>query len=310
MVAPPPLNLRRIDLNLLTVFEAVFEERSQQRASERLHMSQPAISHAISRLRHLLGDPLFRGNRILEPTTRAQALYPAIRHALDLVRAEFTDPTGFDPTQTRRTFHFGTSYGSGFLLGGALYSALSAKAPMARLAIHDLPDEKDLALWLRTQRVDLAVAGAPVTDPMLETAAGLDFRIVAVVGMAHPRLKGTPTLEEFRTERFVWVGQSEPVSEVPELQTFIRWAREQSPLEVPNALLLPTIVIQTELVALMPLSFAEPLRGAYPLRILPLPFEQVDRHSVVVWHRSLAGDPAVTWFRNLFQEVVMSRDLG
>jgi DNA-binding transcriptional LysR family regulator len=304
MDAEPPLNLRRIDLNLLTVFEAVFEERSQQRASERLHMSQPAISHAISRLRHLLGDALFQGNRVLEPTARAQQIYPQIRHALDLVRAEFTDPTRFDPQETRRTFHFGTSYGSGFLLGAALYAALSQKAPKARLAIHDLPDEKDLALWLRTQRVDLAVAGSPVTDPMLETAPGLDFRIVAVVRSDHPRLRGTPSVEDFRAERFVWVGQSEPVSEIPELQAFIRWARENSPLEVPNALLLPTMVVQTELVALMPLSFVEPLKTAYPLRILPLPFEQVSRHSVVVWHRSLARDPAVVWFLDLFRAVV------
>ena len=60
-----PINLRKIDLNLLTVFEAVYEEKSQQRASERLFMTQPAISNAISRLRHLVDDRLFYGGRVI-----------------------------------------------------------------------------------------------------------------------------------------------------------------------------------------------------------------------------------------------------
>ncbi|HAZ41693.1 MAG TPA: transcriptional regulator LeuO, partial [Methylococcaceae bacterium] len=70
------LNLRRLDLNLLTVFEAVYQERSQQKASERLYMSQPAISNAISRLRTLLDDRLFYGNKTIQTTHKADELYP------------------------------------------------------------------------------------------------------------------------------------------------------------------------------------------------------------------------------------------
>lgn len=87
------MNLRGIDLNLLTVFEAVYEERSQVKASERLGMTQPAVSNALARLRHVLADPLFRGRtRGLAPTPRADQAYQEIHQALNGIRKVLAEP--------------------------------------------------------------------------------------------------------------------------------------------------------------------------------------------------------------------------
>ena len=115
------MNLRRLDLNLLTVFEAVYEEKSQQKASERLYMSQPAISNAISRLRNVLDDRLFVGNKTIQTTHKADELYLQVSEALNLIRAGMQDNGGFNPETTVRTFSIAISYSSGFILGAPIF---------------------------------------------------------------------------------------------------------------------------------------------------------------------------------------------
>ncbi len=92
------LNIRSIDLNLLPVFEAVYEERSLSQAAGRLAMTQSATSHALSRLRFVFRDELFvRHSRGVVPTAAADRIYARVRDALASVRESVTDARGFDP---------------------------------------------------------------------------------------------------------------------------------------------------------------------------------------------------------------------
>ena len=98
-------NLRSLDLNLLTVFEAVYELGTVSGAADRLALSQSATSHALSRLREACGDDLFvRARQGLSPTPVAQAMYPAIKQALEALRASLAEASGFDPARSRRHF--------------------------------------------------------------------------------------------------------------------------------------------------------------------------------------------------------------
>lgn len=97
--APPTANLNAIDLNLLVVFDAVMQERSVTRAGERLGLSQPAMSHALSRLRHMLKDDLFiRSPKGMLPTPRAEQLAIPVRTALDGLQQSL-EPAQFDPSK-------------------------------------------------------------------------------------------------------------------------------------------------------------------------------------------------------------------
>jgi DNA-binding transcriptional LysR family regulator len=91
-------NLRSLDLNLLTVFVAIYELGTVGSAADHLALSQSATSHALSRLREACNDDLFvRGRQGLSPTPVAQEMYPAIKQALDALRATLAEASGFDP---------------------------------------------------------------------------------------------------------------------------------------------------------------------------------------------------------------------
>lgn len=300
----PQMNLRRLDLNLLTVFESVYEERSQLKASERLHMSQPAISNAISRLRHLVGDRLFFGNRTILSTPKADELYAQVHQALNLIRAEFFTKEGFDPKSTRRTFTIAIAYGGGYLLGGAIFRRLQALAPNARMIIAHVDPLSEVPRLLREQKIDVAITKANLVDPMLEIEYCLDFKIAVAVRKEHPRITHNPSLEELLVEKYIWVHDSTHESEVSEFQEFIRKAEGVTQLEVPSVQMVPTLLSQTDLVALIPWSFVEKMKECYPIEAYELPFKQLTNHSVMTWHRSFSADPALSWFRSICSKVI------
>ena len=98
-------NLRSLDLNLLTVFEAIYEIGTVSGAADRLALSQSASSHALARLREACRDDLFhRTQQGFSPTPVAQEMYPAIKQALDALRATLAEASGFDPGTSQRRF--------------------------------------------------------------------------------------------------------------------------------------------------------------------------------------------------------------
>jgi LysR family transcriptional activator for leuABCD operon len=105
------LNLRGIDLNLLPVFEAAYEERSLSRAADRLAMTQSAVSHALSRLRSTFRDELFiRQASGVFPTPVAEMIYAKLRGALGSVRESVAETRGFDPKSSGRKFFVAISH--------------------------------------------------------------------------------------------------------------------------------------------------------------------------------------------------------
>src|SRR4051812_10293452 len=104
------IDLSRLDLNLLKVFEVIMRERHIGRAAEALRLTQPAVSHALGRLRDTFADPLFvRHARGVRPTMRADELAVLIAPALDLLRAGLGTPPAFDPASAKREINIGAS---------------------------------------------------------------------------------------------------------------------------------------------------------------------------------------------------------
>src|SRR6516162_1563714 len=123
-------NLRSLDLNLLTVFEAIYELRAVGGAADRLALSQSAASHALSRLRDACKDDLFvRANQGLSPTPPAKEMYPAIKQALDALRATLAEASGFEPDTSQRRFRISIPHPMGPFYLLALHSAVAATAP-------------------------------------------------------------------------------------------------------------------------------------------------------------------------------------
>ncbi|MEM1047499.1 MAG: LysR substrate-binding domain-containing protein [Pseudomonadota bacterium] len=146
---------KRIDLNLLTVFEAIWQERNVAQAAARLALSQPATSHALSRLRRIVGDPLFeRAPGGMRPSARAEAMWPAVAHALDHARRAFQP--AFDPAGLGRRIRIGMTTNVAMTLVGGMANIVQAGAPGPDLSLVPI-DRRRVAEMLARAQIDAMV---------------------------------------------------------------------------------------------------------------------------------------------------------
>lgn len=150
-------SLRNFDLNLLLVFETLLAERHVTRAAEKLHLSQPALSHALKRLREALDDPLLvRTEHGMQPTPRALELLPGVQQALALVQESIEPPTPFDPATSTHRFVIATTDYFEEVLYPSFLARLRAIAPGIAFDIELITPEV-LHAGLEQRRVDLVV---------------------------------------------------------------------------------------------------------------------------------------------------------
>lgn len=300
------INLRSVDLNLLTVFEAVYEERSQIRSAERLGMTQPAISHAMSRLRHLIKDPLFIAKgRTLIPTPRADTLYLRIHESLSLIRLELRNRLDFAPEESIRTFVISISHGGGYLLGPVLTQRISALAPQARVVIRLIDPEEEIPRLLREHRVDVAYHHRRLEDSMLEHLPVGGNEIALVVSEDHPRIQSAPTREQLIAERFVMVHEPMIQSDHTELMEFI--GSLNVAIEIPTAGQIPNYIESSDLVGITVKSLADAFRERYRTRSFSLPIPTDAYPVYMIWHRSKTDDPAHQWLREISIDTLENR---
>src|ERR1700712_3444439 len=119
-----------LDLNLLVALDALLDERSVNRAAERLHTSAPAMSRTLAKLRRILDDPvLVRAGRAMVPTPRALALHGAVRDLVEQARMIFTPPQPPQPVSLERVFSIQVGEGLFSSLGSRLLARVRAEAP-------------------------------------------------------------------------------------------------------------------------------------------------------------------------------------
>src|SRR5579859_7050896 len=127
------MNWGAFDLNLLIVFDAVMQERSVTRAGSRIGLSQPAMSHALNRLRYMLKDELFvRTPEGMAPTPRAEILAEPLRNVLSDLQLAL-EPVTFDPAASDRSFSIAVNNYAAMVLSPPLVAATRAAAPSVRL---------------------------------------------------------------------------------------------------------------------------------------------------------------------------------
>jgi len=177
-------NLSRVDINLLVVFHQVAECRSVTLAADRLALSQPAVSHALNRLRQLFDDPLFvREKGGLGLTTRALELVEPVRRALDAVQSVLA-PQGFDPTTATRRFRLGASEYTAVILLPAVASVLHAAAPHAGFAFEAV--DGSVFEKLAKGEIEAVFWGTtPPPEPFVATELFRETQVGAV-GAQHP----------------------------------------------------------------------------------------------------------------------------
>ncbi|MCX7142139.1 MAG: LysR family transcriptional regulator [Proteobacteria bacterium] len=292
------MDIRNVDLNLLVALDALLAERSVSRAAVRLHLSQPATSALLARLRELFGDPLLlRSARGMLPTPRALELLAPIKQVLDEIDAIIQPRHAFDPGSAEHTFTLSASDYVEFALLPTLVDFLERKAPRVSLAVRPL-DLQTVARQMETGEVDLCITGLLNAPPGLHERALYTERVVSVVRRKHPGVGERLTLDSFCSLEHISVsvrgsGFSARIDEALAALGRKRHAR----LAVPHFLLVPEIVARSDMISALPERLA--LGYANKLRILEPPVK-LDSFTVgQIWHERNQREPAQAWLRDV-----------
>ena len=298
-------NLRRLDLNLLTVFEAIYELGSVTAAADRLALSQSAASHALSRLRQACNDELFvRAPQGLSPTPVAQTMYPPIRQALEALRASLAEASGFDPAQSQRHFRISIPHPMGPFYALALRAAALATAPGVALTFDTVSLPVDLEDNLRDGVVDLAIDWLPVElDPFVNSKL-FDDRLVLIARRGHPSAREGMTIEDLREAEFVTPHRRREVEHLPQALRELYGLHLQVAVRVSELLEIPTVVASTDLLGLMPASLGSLMEQRMGLRVLAIPLELPAVPIYMTWHQTRRNDSGHRWLREIVAEQV------
>jgi len=292
------LNLRSVDLNLMPVFEAVYEERSLTAAAKRLAMSQPAVSNAVSRLRAVFKDELFvRHGRGIHRTLTSDGIYEKLHGALSTVRESVSDARGFDPKSSTRSFFVGVSHPLGPLLAVRLRERLLTLAPGIHVSFSTRSRPVDLERSLRDGRFDAAVDWLAPAGSHFQELVLFDDAMAAVARRDHPAALKVRHEKDLRSLDFVGLRpRVDGESPVPGLQEWLR-LRLNFAIEVSEILEVLLLTSQSDLVGLVPKSMLKLARDAFQLRALPVEVTKKTFPIKLVWTASKGSDPGQVFIR-------------
>ena len=296
------MDINRLDLNLLRVFDAVYRHRSVSRAAEELGLSQPAASQAVTRLRLLLGNALFeRVHGGVRPTPRAERLALVVRDALAALEVGLGEAQDFDPRAAQQVFRIHLSDIGEARFLPALMAALRARAPGIRIETLPLPMDA-IADALDRGTLDAAIGFLPGVLST-ERSVLLQDHYCVLLRSGHALLQEGQNarlgIKALRQLEFVAVrshSETLRILQALELTDRIR-------LSAAHFLAVPSIVSQTDLAVIMPHEIAAGFvrGGGYAVVDAGLPDHrfEVSLH----WSRRFAQEPAKVWLRACIEEL-------
>lgn len=179
--------LRMVDLNLLTVFDAVMQEQNITRAAHTLGMSQPAVSNAVARLKVMFNDELFvRYGRGIQPTARAFQLFGSVRQALQLVQNELPG-SGFEPTSSERVFNLCVCSPLDNILTSQIYNRVEKIAPNIHV-VFKASLNQNTEHQLRYQETEFVISYEEFRRPEFTSVPLFKDEMVLVASRKHPRI--------------------------------------------------------------------------------------------------------------------------
>jgi DNA-binding transcriptional LysR family regulator len=300
--------MSHFDLNLAPVFEALLRCRSVSAAAAELHLTQPAVSNALRRMRTLTGDELFvRTRRGMDPTPFALAAGASLSQGLRLIRAGFERSQPFDPSSAARTFRLLMTDAGEMVFLPRLMPRLREMAPQVRIKVMQLPIARYLEV-LETDQADLAIGNLRMTRGAIATRRVFEDTYLAVCRREHPLARtaerATARLAELLAADHVVVRPPNvPDSPLERAFRLNGWKRDVA-LEVPHYLVLARILADTDLVAITPSLVAREIVRNEQLASLQLPFELPPVVIRLGWHERQRRDGGGIWLRGQIVELL------
>ena len=296
------IDLRRVDLNLLVVFETVFRERSVKRAAARLFVGQSAVSMALSRLRELFEDELFvKVATGVEPTTKAVALEPRVRQVLELAHRTVFETNEFDPSTASRVIRVAMAEQIEMWLLPRLLDELQVAAPGLTIVVRPATWQGGLGFVERGD-VDLAIGPFPKAGAAFESETITQAVFLSIFDPEH--VPAPLSMKRFIATPHVMMSTTGDLVGLVDEALRARGKERRLVATVPGFATLGTLLKGRALIATIPDFAAETLARVHGLATATPPVAMPTYSVSMVWHAAGDRDPALRWFRERVRTIV------
>lgn len=298
------MHVSQFDVTQILLLAALSQSGSLSKAAQQVGVSQSAASHALAKLRQQLGDPLFTRTRAgVQPTPFGVRLSKASCEAMDLLSASLAADDKFDPLTSSRAFRFYLNDVAQTVFLPRLLTFLKVSAPKVTLRVLPIPLDNPGAA-MSSGEVDFA-AGAfnNLTTGFLQRLV-IRERHVCIVRSGHPHFRAGMSLEGFTATGQV-IADATGMATTGVIDRFLskNRVRRNVVLRVPQFHVLPAIVADSDLLAIVPKRLADAFAARLPLKVLALPVPVPTFDICIHWHERFHHDPGIRWMRRAFVDL-------
>jgi DNA-binding transcriptional LysR family regulator len=300
------VHLSQVDLNLFVVLEAIYREGNVTRAGHQLNLTQPAISHALKRLRELLQDPLFvRQGTHMMPTAFTRNMIGQVREALQILEVNVGQTHNFVPEHTRRNFHLSLWEYLETLVLPSLLGRLTHIAPGMSITTSRVK-RRDLEAELSSGSVDLAIEIPMMTSDRIRQKWLWTEPYVVIARQGHPAIADKFNLETYLEQRHIQVSSRRLGASLIDLELSRQGLCRQVFLRTPNTFAACMVVSKTDMLLTLPERHAKLLNPSLRNRVYVLPLHSPHLETHLYWHESAENDPANRWLRGEIEDILAS----
>lgn len=296
-------HISRIDLNLFVVLEAIYSEGNITRASHKLNLTQPAVSHALARLRDALNDPLFirQGTQML-PTPFTRHLISPVQQALQTLTQSISDEPYFEPQQSQRHFYIGLRDVLEASVLPPLLQHLQQHAPLIQISSVRV-DRHNLETELTTGTLDLALDVPYAVSEQIQHAPLTHDQLVVVARQKNPLLAQGLSLETYLAQQHILVSSRRKGWALEDVELNRMGLKRQVILRCQHYFAACSVVSETDLLLTMPEHYARLANHQFNNQIWPFPLTSPKLDMHLYWHHSAEKDPAHQWLRTLISQL-------
>lgn len=291
------MHLSNIDLNLFVVFDTIYAEGGITRASRRLNLSQPAVSHALGRLRDMFDDPLFtRHGHAMTPTPLARRMIEPIRQSLQGLEVTLSKVDRFDPGTATKRFVVGMRDALESAVLATLMRNIAQDAPRIDISVVRT-ERRDIERELSAGTLDVALdVMLPLPEEIRRQHLGVEW-LTIVARRRHPKVRGRPTLDTYLAQEHIAVSSRRRGLSAEDFELGRHNLRRRVRLRCQNYFAACQAVRETDLILTMPQGHARILNAHFGNQVLPFPLKVPAFDSYLYWHANAEADPANAWLR-------------
>jgi len=292
------MQLKQIDLNLLVVLDAICSEGGITPAAKKLHLTQPAISHALGRLRDVFGDPLFvRDGQKLSPTPLARSLVEPLRRSLHGLESTLNQLQRFDPKTSVHRFTVGLRDLSEAIVLPPFLERVTKAAPGVDIGVGPV-DRRNLEADLKSGVLDVAVDILVPVSEHVRRRRVISDRLVVLMRKRHPLARKKIDLDTYIALEHVVASSRSRGYGLEDMELARIGLKRRVRLRCHHYYAACAVVDRTDLLLTMPEQYARTLNGWFEHRIVPLPFDVPPIDMYLYWHATADDDSANRWLRD------------